>query len=346
MPTSATLFTGGGGADIGLEMAGFNSIWGIERDNKITQVAQLNLPHSNIINAAVEDVSPRSLPRPDLLWMSPPCQQYSNARRGVAADHQDKDAGLSCIGFITALKPQWIILENVPAYKDSMPFKQILKQLEIEGYRCHYLVLNAADHGVPQNRKRLILWASLNELPFFPIAQKRVGWYQAIAHLIPNLPDSKLADWQSRRLEEVREKLPGINLIDLGKNNTRTATVKPATEPSFTITTDHINSHAPVVLMPRAGASIQSVVPTPSDEPCPTIRAMPGRHTHWADVIDFRGATVKQITPEATALLQSFPSSYQLPESKSLAQKIIGNAVPPLLAMALGRAIIEFSLRG
>jgi site-specific DNA-cytosine methylase len=79
------------------------------------------------------------------------------------------------------------------------------------------------------------------------------------------------------------------------------------------------------------------------DEPCPTIRAFTeGGHTHWADVIDFRkDLIVKQVTSEATALLQSFPTSYQFPESKTLTQQIIGNAVPPLLAKELGLAILK-----
>ena len=344
MPTSATLFTGGGGADIGLKMAGFKSLWGIERDEKIAAAAQLNLPESQIINACVSQVDPRLLEPVDLLWLSPPCQQYSQARRGDLEDHQDKDAGVFCLPYIEALCPKWIILENVPGYAKATSFKEILGCLQRLNYFFHWKVLNAADYGVPQNRNRLILWAVREglKLPFFPVPQRRIGWYQATSYNLTALPDSKLADWQIKRLEQVRHKLTGISLVDVGKNCARSATVKGKNEPSFTITTDHVNSHAPLVLMPRAGANIKNANPTPPDQPCPTIRAMQaGRHTHWADVVNLEDLTAKQVTPEISAILQSFPESYLLPESKTLAQRIIGNAVPPLLAKALGTALIE-----
>ena len=344
-PTVGTLFMGGGGADLGLEAAGFKSIWGIERDPKIARVAQANFPDSLVINRCISDINPRGLKPVDLLWMSPPCQQYSNARRGVNANHKDKDAGLYCLPYLSALMPRWVILENVPAYSESPAFGKILERLKLLGYRYHHQILNASDYGVPQNRKRLIMIASAKgeKLPWFPFPGRRVGWYEAIAHLIPSLPDSKLADWQLKRLQEVQDRFTGIDLIDSGKNTTRLATVNAAPEPSFTITTDHINSHAPLVLMPRAGANIKSVVPSLANEPCPTIRAFTeGGHTHWADVIDFRDdLIIKQVIPEATARLQTFPDSYQFPESKSLAQQIIGNAVPPLLAKELGLAILK-----
>jgi DNA (cytosine-5)-methyltransferase 1 len=94
--------------------------------------------------------------------------------------------------------------------------------------------------------------------------------------------------------------------------------------------------------MPRCGANIQSATPSLPHEPSFTIRAFgEGRNTHWADVVNLEDLTAKQITPEISAILQSFPESYLLPESKSLAQRIIGNAVPPLLAKALGTALIE-----
>lgn len=315
---SAILFTGGDGAGTGLGMVGFKSVWGIERDKKVAQVAQLNLPDTKIINSCVSQVDPRLLEPVDLLWMSPPCQQYSNARRGDLEDHQDKDAGVFCIPYIEALCPKWIILENVPGYVKADSFKEILGCLRRLNYFLHWKVLNAADYGVPQNRNRLILWAVREglKLPFFPVPQRRIGWYEAIGHLIPELPDCQLADWQVKRLKEVRHKLTGIDL--------------------------HINSHAPLVLMPRAGANIQSATPSLPHQPSFTIRAFgEGRNTHWADVVNLEDLTAKQITPEISAILQSFPESYILPESKTLAQQIIGNAVPPLLAKALGLALIE-----
>ena len=342
MSTVGTLFTGGGGADIGLSLAGFKSIWGIERDEKIAQYAQLNLPDSRIINSCVSQVDLTSLELVDLLWISPPCQQYSMARRGDIADHQDKDAGLFCIPFIKGLQPKWIVLENVPGYVKAEPFKEILECLSHLNYFFHWKVLNAADYGVPQNRNRLILWAVRQglRLPFFPVPQRRIGWYEATSYNLTALPDSKLADWQIKRLEQVRHKLTGISLVDVGAHSSSLATVKDKNEPSFTITTNHANKNNPLVLMPRCGANIQSATPSLPHEPSFTIRAFgEGRHTHWADVVNLEDLTAKQITPEVSAILQSFPESYILPESKTLAQRIIGNAVPPLLAEALGLAL-------
>jgi DNA (cytosine-5)-methyltransferase 1 len=310
MPTFATLFMGGGGADLGLEAAGFESIWGIERDPKIAEVARLNFPNTKVFNSCAGDINPRSLPYVDLLWMSPPCQQYSNARRGNLGDHKDKDAGLYCSSYIAAIDPQWVVLENVPGYSKSPVFEKILQSLIRYGYRYHWLILDAADHGVPQNRKRLIMWAVKNSepLPYFPESKPKKGWYQALSDLIPEMQDCELADWQIKRLNELGY-LP------------------------------EKASHSPVLLIPRAGACIKNILPTPQNKPCPTIRAMAGVSTHWADIV--QGSQIKRISQKATARLQTFPDDYKFPESKSLAQQIIGNAVPPLLAKELGLAILK-----
>lgn len=303
MPTFATLFTGGGGADLGLEAAGFRSIWGIERDPKIAKVAQQNFPSTQVFNQCIGKTRIHHLERVDLLWMSPPCQQYSMARRGDIPDHKDKDAGLYCCDYIAILSPRWVILENVPGYVKSPTFEAILRSLIDCGYRYHWLILDAADYGVPQHRKRLIMWAVRNDepLPYFPELKPRVGWYQAIADLIPDMADCELADWQIKRLK-------GIDL-----------------------------SHP--LLIPRAGACIKNILPSPANKPCPTIRAMAGVSTHWADIIE--RSQIKRINQAATARLQTFPDSYQFPELKGLAQQIIGNAVPPLLAKELGLAILK-----
>ena len=341
MYTCGELFMGGGGAGKGLEAAGFKSLWGIERDPKIAEVAQQNFPNTKIINQCVGSASPRHLEPVDLLWMSPPCQQYSNARRGDIPDHKDKDAGLYCCDYIAILSPRWVVLENVPGYAKSPTFEAILRSLIDCGYRYHWLILDAADYGVPQNRKRLIMWAVKNSepLPYFPESKPRKGWYQAISDLIPEMSDCELADWQIKRLNELGY-LPEKALIDISKNRHKPATARDGNDPSFTLLTDHSGYHSPVLLVPRAGACIKNILPTPSDKPCPTIRAMAsGRHTHWADIME--GSQVKRISQKATARLQTFPDDYKLPEAKSLSQQIIGNAVPPLLAKELGLAILK-----
>jgi len=310
MYTCGELFMGGGGAGKGLEAAGFKSLWGIERDPKIAEVARLNFPNTKVFNSCAGDINPRSLPYVDLLWMSPPCQQYSNARRGNLGDHKDKDAGLYCSSYIAAIDPRWVVLENVPGYSKSPVFEKILQSLIRHGYRYHWLILDAADHGVPQNRKRLIMWAVKNSkpLPYFPESKPKKGWYQALSDLIPEMQDCELADWQIKRLNELGY-LP------------------------------EKASHSPVLLIPRAGACIKNILPTPQNKPCPTIRAMAGVSTHWADIV--QGSQIKRISQKATARLQTFPDDYKFPESKSLSQQIIGNAVPPLLAKELGLAILK-----
>jgi DNA (cytosine-5)-methyltransferase 1 len=340
MPTFATLFMGGGGADLGLEAAGFESIWGIERDPKIAEVARLNFPNTKVFNSCVGEIRTHLMERVDLLWMSPPCQQYSNARRGDIPDHKDKDAGLYCCDYIAILSPRWVVLENVPGYAKSPTFEAILRSLIDCGYRYHWLILDAADHGVPQNRKRLIMWAVKNSepLPYFPESKPKKGWYQAISDLIPEMQDCELADWQIKRLNELGY-LPEKALIDIGKQLIRQATVRESNDPSFTIVGGHCNSHSPILLIPRAGACIKNILPTPQNKPCPTIRAMAGVSTHWADIV--QGSQIKRISQKATARLQTFPDDYKFPESKSLSQQIIGNAVPPLLAKELGLAILK-----
>lgn len=340
-PTVGTLFMGGGGADLGLKAAGFKSIWGIERDPKIAEVARLNFPNTQVFNQCVGKTRIHHLERVDLLWMSPPCQQYSMARRGDIPDHKDKDAGLYCCNYIAILSPRWVILENVPGYAKSPTFEAILRSLIDCGYRYHWLILDAADHGVPQNRKRLIMWAVKNDqpIPYFPESKPKKGWYQAIADLIPEMQDCEFADWQIKRLNELGYLLEKA-LVDISKNRHKPATVRDGNDPSFTLLTDHGGYHSPILLIPRAGASVNNIIPTPQNQPSPTIRAMAsGRHTHWADIV--QGSQIKRISQKATARLQTFPDSYQFPESKTLSQQIIGNAVPPLLAKELGLAILK-----
>lgn len=104
------------------------------------------------------------------------------------------------VRFLEVLKPRFFTLENVMGYRHFEGFKLIARALPRLGYFMDWEFLNAADFGVPQTRKRLILRAVLGGLlPGLPAPVEWVGWYEAVEDLLPGLPDSEFAPWQLRR---------------------------------------------------------------------------------------------------------------------------------------------------
>lgn len=294
---AGTLFSGIGGADVGLQQAGFDIAWAIERDPCAAEVYSRNFTHSPIVTD-IRQVNPGDLDPIDLLWASPPCQQYSQARDKKLPVHEGADLGYEVVRFLEVLIPKYFCLENVPAYKNANSFRAIVECLNDLNYWSAWSILNAADYGVPQARKRLILRAVrggwLSELP---LKQNWKGWYEAIADLVPNLPEAELAPWQTRYLQDLKVK-------DLR------------------------------VLVPRVGArnyKEKGLKQIPGHRPAPTIRAM-GHDGHCYQFNAIVDAKVLRVTPRCYARFQTFPDSFVLPDRPVAAIKGIGNAVPCLLA--------------
>jgi DNA (cytosine-5)-methyltransferase 1 len=203
-----------------------------------------------------------------------------------------------------------VFIENVPQYVSSKPFKKIVNKLYELGYWVDFQILNAADWGIPQTRRRLIMRAVKDGfLPTLPPVQKWCGWYEALADLIPTLPESQFASWQLERMPALAQ----TSLVE-SRNTIRKSTVRSFDKPAPCVTTTWL--HRPCVI-PRAfivdhtGAS----------------------HRKYSEGL-VHGCVVA-MTPRAIARLQSLSDSYQLPESRTLASRVIGNAVPPLLVQRL-----------
>ena len=80
MTTFASLFSGGGGADIGAIQASYTPLWAVEYDTTIAEWHTRNLPDTRMIVAPVQDVDYSTLPRVDWLHASPPCINASSAK--------------------------------------------------------------------------------------------------------------------------------------------------------------------------------------------------------------------------------------------------------------------------
>ncbi len=200
--TYGDLFTGFGGATIGALAAGLRPLWGVEYRADVAAVANANLGgHVRVVDVLACD--PADFAPVDVLHASPPCFNFSVAKAGAAETPHDLALASKVAEFVTVLRPAAFTLENVMAYKDSQSWRIIEQALFDAGYWVHQDVCNSADFGVPQTRKRLIVRAVLGGfVPYLPAPVPWIGWYAAVADLLPDLPDSQLAPWQLARLPE------------------------------------------------------------------------------------------------------------------------------------------------
>jgi len=159
MKTFGTMFSGGGLADVGLSQAGLAHAWGIELDPKRAAVAHMN--GFDVLAGDVLATDPRSLARVDWLHASPPCTSFSQANTGAAkrkggrATELDLALALSVADYARALEPEWVSVENVMGWRETEPERALREAMTQAGYKCAVWLLDAADFGTPQSRRRV-----------------------------------------------------------------------------------------------------------------------------------------------------------------------------------------------
>jgi DNA (cytosine-5)-methyltransferase 1 len=227
------------------------------------------------------------------------------AKAGVALETADDlTAAIAVAEAIRQLQPRVFTLENVPRYQNSQSFAIILSALEQEGYSVNYSVVNMADFGLPQARRRLVLIASRGCRVALPLGTTPCGWYEAIAHLIPVMTNSQLLPKQQQALEKfLAGNAPTPLLIERvgGRSQSK---YKPGHLPCNTILRSHFTDH----------------------KGC--------NRSKFADIW-LPGGTVKSLSIEGAAKLQGFPDWYEFPKETATAGSIIGYSVPPSFATQL-----------
>lgn len=150
------LFAGPGGWDEGLRALGRTDVVGIEIDNDA--VACRKAAGHATIEADVTDIDPASFFGAEGLIASPPCQSFSSAGKQYGIADVRGQLVYEVLRWADAVNPYWIACEQV---KEVLPIWQsFASYLEKRGYRTWAGLLNAADYGVPQVRKRAFLLAS------------------------------------------------------------------------------------------------------------------------------------------------------------------------------------------
>jgi len=158
--THGSLFTGIGGFDLGFEWAGFTTAWQVERSAYCRDVLERRFPGVPRY-AEIADCGARNLAPVDVLTGGFPCQPCSLAgkRRGAS---DDRWLWPQMRRIISALKPAWVVAENVyglVALQDGMVFESVLRDLEAEGYDVQPLVIPACAVDAPHRRERVWILA-------------------------------------------------------------------------------------------------------------------------------------------------------------------------------------------
>lgn len=305
MKTFATMFSGFGGADVGLMAAGLRPLWGVEYDADIASVYRHNIG-DHIIVDDVRRVDYSALPHVDWLHASPSCVRASVANVDATEAAEDIEAAQAVVRALRAHKPQVFTLENVWGYRNFTAFRLILDNIGNMGYFYDFEHVNSADMGVPQTRKRLILRAVYGALlPPLPMPVAWVGWYAAIEDLLPTLPESKLPKWVTQRIPSYL--------------------TYPSPEQWI------IDTHAALV---NGGNHVEDAIRF-GHEPATTVTG----NTFGRQRIVMRSGCVLMTSPRCLARFQSFPDSYELPDKRSLAAKGISNAVPSLLMQRIAEGV-------
>ncbi|MYS45669.1 DNA cytosine methyltransferase [Streptomyces sp. SID5998] len=342
------LFAGPGGWSQGLHALGLTDI-GIETDPAVC-ATRTAAGHATIrADVAAHPTAPLRGKVSGLIG-SPPCQTFSAAglRAGntdLPLCHQALDDlahGRDTRGELRAactdtrsllvveplryaldLRPDWIALEEVPAVLPL--FEHTARLLAGVGYSTWTGVLNAADFGLAQTRRRAFLIASRTRPALPPDPTHADGGTPT------DLFGAGLPPW--RTMGDVLGCPPAL-VVTRG-NHTTGGSSFPTTGPSWAVTG-------------RARSWMLKVGNRPSatrrrlDQPAPTL--LFGKALNDVSWIDSDGAPVRRLAVEEAAVLQGFPAGYPWAGSRTKQFQQIGNAVPPPLATAVLRTVVPAAL--
>ncbi len=331
------LFCGVGGLTCGLKKAGLDVVAGYDVD-ATCEYPYTHNNHSVFINKNIENVTGKEIKKllrgydVKILAGCAPCQPFSRHQKDKKDRSKHKDWKLlyQFARLVDEAKPHIVSMENVPELEHEKVFSDFVDTLIGLGYNVTYKVVNAADYGVPQRRKRLLLLASKKKKIVFiqPTHQQPVTVREAIGSLPP---------------------------IEAGENNT--------------IDRLHITSNLSALNLQRIQHSVPGgswhdwpdhlVLNCHKKEKGQTYTSVYGRMC-WEDVAptittQFTGYGTgrfghpeqnRALTLREGAIIQTFPEDYSfVPLNEKViikdVSRQIGNAVPPRLGEVIGLSILK-----
>lgn len=318
-----SLFSGCGGLDLGFEKAGYQIIWSNENDKTIHETYQKNFPNTIIDKRSISKIPSNEIPDCDGIIGGPPCQAWSaaGAQRGF-----NDSRGRLFLDFIRVIKdkqPKFFVAENVKGLlsktkKESLD--TILNLFKEAGYNISYKLFKTSNHGIAQDRERIVLVGMRNvkfnfDIPLLP--------KKTLRDVIYNIKNTvvKSNGWLSNpnviinSHEYLPEEVSGYSSQYMSRNR-----VKGWDECGYTVVCSarHITIHPDCLNMEKVSSDVYKFVDN---------------------------AFHRRLSVRECARIQSFPDSFLLYYPRIIdGYKMIGNAVPPDFAFLIATNIMKYKL--
>ena len=323
-----SLFSGGGGFQIGFESAGYNCLLSSDIDADAEKTHHKNYPNIPFIKKDIRQLDYKEILKatknikPDLIIGGPPCQGFSAMGDKISSDPRNELFN-SYIKLVRDLSPEFFLFENVKGFKtmyEGRFFEKTVNGFASCGYNIHFKILKSSEFGVPQIRERVFIFGTKSDKNF-------------------QFPKSSIGG--VGKLKSFKNVGEAIN--DLSKKDT-----------SFQ---NHIilNHSETVVsrykLIPEGGK-----LPSPEKLPKEIRRSNFGSTYERLDrkkvsktlvpgnnAFPIHPTLNRSLTPREAARIQTFPDNHIFEGTRRKQCILVGNAVPPLLASKIANEIIKHS---
>lgn len=360
-PIGIDLFAGVGGMSLGFEQAGFDVLAAVEIDPIHCASHEFNFPNCTMIPNSVAAISGAEIRKLadigtmdiDVVFGGAPCQGFSMIGKRAFDDPRNQLV-FHFVRLISELNPKFFVFENVKGLtqgKHRQFLDEIITEMDKIGYSLSlpYKVLNAADHGVPQERHRLFLVGAREDqsLPSYPEKADHITTvWDAIGDL-PNLDDfpqlwekdAVTVTWKSK--SEYARRMRGYLQDDSDFSHPR------MTDPNI-LTSSTRTAHSELsqsrFLSTLNGDTepISRFKKLAKDGYCNTLRAgTDSARGAFTSPRPIHPVFPRVISVREAARLHSYPDWFRFHSTKWHGFRQIGNSVPPLLARAVASAVIQ-----
>lgn len=346
-PSVIDLFAGVGGLSLGFEKQGFKVLIANEYDKSIAASYTENHKNTKMIVGDITSLDLKETFGPhtgkiDVIIGGPPCQGFS--QKGQRKTIHDKRNFLFkyYVAVVELVKPKYFVMENVPnllTAEGGFFFKEIEELFNKMGYSLEHGVLNASDYGVPQNRRRAVIIGKLDgKAPKLPVPRNdKVTIWDAISDLafLESGEGGYEQKYKTPPESEYQKLLRGNSEILYNHSVTRHSALAlerlamiPPNAGKEVLPKEHLTKSIYSGTWTRMRKDEISVtITTRFDTPSS------GKFTH--PFLD------RAITVREAARIQSFPDDFRFVGNKGSQMKQVGNAVPPLLAAAIAKVIMN-----